>query len=220
MKTKTAVIVLLSARDNIERLCSLDTDSFICALRRFISRRGIPEKIFCDNGTNFVGAYSELKRSIRQLDSATIHAECLKRDIEWHFNPPTASHMGGVWERLIRVIRKVLAGMFDINCRMSDEMFETVLSEVEAVINGRPITKVSDDPKDENALTPNHLLLLGSGCSFPPGVFCSNDMYRRKWKFVQHLVNCFWKRWIESYVPELHWVSLSPLCIPECWSYN
>ena len=85
----------------------------------------------------------------------------------------------------------------------SDEMFETVLSEVEAVINGRPITKVSDDPKDENALTPNHLLLLGSGCSFPPGVFCSNDMYRRKWKFVQHLVNCFWKRWIESYVPEL-----------------
>ena len=101
------------------------------------------------------------------------------------------------------MIRKVLAGMFDINCRMSDEMFETVLSEVEAVINGRPITKVSDDPKDENALTPNHLLLLGSGCSFPPGVFCSNDMYRRKWKFVQHLVNCFWKRWIESYVPEL-----------------
>ena len=145
VKRYGCIFTCLSIRAvHIERLCSLDTDSFICALRRFISRRGIPEKIFCDNGTNFGGAYSELKRSIRQLDDATIQAECLKRDIEWHFNPPTASHMGGVWERLIRVIRKVLAGMFDINCRMSDEMFETVLSEVEAVINGRPITKVSD----------------------------------------------------------------------------
>ena len=100
--------------------------------------------------------------------------------------------MGGVWERLIRVIRKVLAGMFDINCRMSDEMFETVLSEVEAVINGRPITKVSDDLKDENALTPNHLLLLGSGCSFPPGVFCScESVMTPKMKMLLHRIICY-----------------------------
>ena len=204
IKRYGCIFTCLSIRAvHVEKLCSLDTDSFICALRRFIARRGVPERIYCDNGTNFVGACSELKRAMKELDKAKIHDECAKKSIEWHFNPPTASHMGGVWERLIRVIRKVFAGVINIGARITDEMLQTILCEVEAIINGRPITKSSDDPHDSCALTPNHLLLLGSSVSATPGVFCGADIYRKRWRCVQHLTDEFWRRWLKEYIPAL-----------------
>ena len=204
VKRYGCIFTCLSVRAvHIERICSLDTDSFICALRRFVSRRGCPEKLFCDNGTNLVGASAELKRSLKELQVSRIHDECLKQHIEWHFNPPKASHMGGIWERLIRVIRKVLSGLFDVNASISDEMLETVFTEAESIINGRPITKLSEDPSDSHPLTPNHLLLIGSGHLMSPGTFSTNDIYRRKWRFVQHLVEQFWKKWLRCYLPEL-----------------
>ena len=71
-------------------------------------------------------------------------------------------------------------------------------------MNGRPITKVSDDPKDLNALTPNHLLLLRAGTAIPPGVFSKEDNYaRRRWRQVQHLSNVFWSRWTREHPPSL-----------------
>jgi hypothetical protein len=204
IKRYGCIFTCLSIRAvHIEMLSRLDTDSFICALRRFVARRGCPQKIFCDNGTNFVGAHREIQKSLNELDQDKLQLECVKSDIQWHFNPPTASHMGGIWERLIRVIRKVFAGILIESCRMTDEMLQTVFAEVESIINGRPITKVSDDPKDESALTPNHLLLIGHGHSYSPGVFCDKDIYKRSWRFVQHLVDQFWKQWLRSYIPEL-----------------
>ena len=85
---------------------------------------------------------------------------------------------------------------------LDDERLVTLFCEVEAIVNGRPITKVSDDPKDLEALTPNHLLLLRKGPECPPGVFASSDLYsRRKWRQVQYLADIFWKRWTKEYLP-------------------
>ncbi|XP_046583554.1 uncharacterized protein LOC124290772 [Haliotis rubra] len=81
---------------HIEKLDSMETDSFINALTRFEARRGKPEIIRSDNGTNFKGANQELKQAIRELDQSKIYNSMLDRDIQWIFNPPTASHMGGV----------------------------------------------------------------------------------------------------------------------------
>ena len=87
---------------------------------------------------------------------------------------------------------------------VEDEGLHTILCEVEALLNGRPITKVSDDPKDLHALTPNHLLLTQSDQPLPPGVFHKADVYsKRRWRQVQYLVNIFWKRWIREYIPIL-----------------
>ena len=78
---------------------------------------------------------------------------------------------------------------------LDDEGLVTLMCEVESIINSQPLTKVSDDPEDVEALTPNHLLLLRSGSSLPPGIFDKNDLYsRRRWRQVQYLSDVFWRR--------------------------
>lgn len=79
-----------------------------------------------------------------------------------------------------------------------------MICEVESIVNSRPVTKVSDDPRDMEALTPNHLLLLRSGPSAPPGVFSKDEVYsRRRWRQVQYLADIFWRRWTKEYLPSL-----------------
>jgi hypothetical protein len=180
----------------------MDTDSFLNAFRRFISRRGIPSKVWSDNGSNFVGGSGELRKALKELDEAAILEYGVSQSIEWNFNPPTASHMGGVWERLIRTVRRVFMGISRGDHRFNDEILSTWFCEVESMINGRPITKVGDDPADMSALTPNHLLLLDGQNLGPPGEFSCSD-YRRRWRQVQHLSDMFWKRWVREYLPEL-----------------
>jgi len=188
---------------HLEKLCNMDTDSFINALRRFISRRGSPEKIYSDNGTNFVGAKAELEKSLRQVDKMLVQRFCLKENIDWTFNPPGASHMGGSWERMIRTVRQVLNGLFNIHTRLSDDMLDTLFCEVESIVNSRPITKVSDSIDDLEPLTPNHILLLRGCPPVSPGSFCDGDLFRRKWRVVQQLADTFWRRWLREYLPEL-----------------
>ena len=87
---------------------------------------------------------------------------------------------------------------------LDDEGLRTLMCEVESIVNGRPITKVSDDPRDYNALTPNHLLLLRGGSAMPPGAFSREDSYScRRWRQVQYLCNLFWRRWTRDYLPSL-----------------
>ena len=188
---------------HIEIAHTLDTDSCINAILRFIARRGQVKRIRSDNGTNLVGSNRELKHQIEQWNSSKIGKAMQQHHVDWAFNTPVASHQGGVWERQIRTIRKVLEGLLKTQ-RLDDESLRTLMCEVEATINGRPITRVSDDPDDLEALTPNHLLLLKVKPNLPPGVFDERDNYtRRRWKQVQYLADLFWKRWTKEYLPEL-----------------
>lgn len=187
---------------HIEKLHSLDTDSFIQGFRRFVARRGYPAKVWSDNGTNFVGACRELGKALKELDRAKIHDYCVQLQVDWSFNPPHASHKGGIWERMIRTIRRVLTAVVTTSV-LSDELLDTFLCEVESIINSRPLTKVSDDPKDPEALTPSHLLLLRQGSVLSPGIFLPNDVFRRRWRHVQFLACQFWKRWLREYLPLL-----------------
>ncbi len=119
---------------HLEVAHSLDTDSFLNVLERFIARRGEPKEIWSDNGTNFVGAVAEMKRSIQQWNQTQIHQHLLQHEIAWHFNPPKASHMGGVWERQIRTVRSVLAGLGGSHA-LDDEGLLTLLTVVEGIVN-------------------------------------------------------------------------------------
>ncbi|XP_064647483.1 uncharacterized protein LOC135500166 [Lineus longissimus] len=188
---------------HIEIAASLTTDSFINALVRFTSRRGHPELIRSDNGTNFVGAQKELKQAIKEWNQQKIEDFLHQKEIRWTFNPPAASNMGGVWERQIKTVRKVLNGVVKEQI-MDDEGISTLMCQVEAIINGRPITRLSDDPNDLEPLTPNYLLLFRSGPTLPPGLFGKADKYsKRRWKQVQYLANVFWRRWSREYLTGL-----------------
>ena len=188
---------------HIEIASSLDTDSFINAMRRFVARRGNPEEIRSDNGSNFVSGEKELRKCIKDWNQTKIHQTLLLKNIKWIFNPPGASHHGGVWERCIRTVRKVMRAIL-CEQTLNDESLHTLMCEVEAIINGRPITKVSDDPRDGEALTPNHLLLLHAGPPLPPGKFMKEDLYsRRRWRQVQYMADVFWRRWMKEYLPSL-----------------
>ena len=93
---------LVSRAVHIEIAHSLETDSFLNALRHFIARRGPVHELRCDNDTNFVGAKAELRKAIEEMDHDEITEKLRQQQIDWKFNPPTARHMGGVWERQIR----------------------------------------------------------------------------------------------------------------------
>ena len=180
---------------HIEVVHSMDTESFINALRRFISRRGRSEESRSDNGGNFVKGEKQLREALQQWNHAQIHEYLLQHDVKWIFNPPAASHHGGVWERCIRTVSKVMKALLKEQV-LDDEGLCTLMCKVESIVNGRPITKVSDDPRDCNALTPNHLLLLRGGLAMPPRAFSREDNYScRRWRQVQYLSCLFWRRW-------------------------
>ncbi|VDI77276.1 Hypothetical predicted protein [Mytilus galloprovincialis] len=143
--------------------------------------------MYSDNGTNLVSGDSELRKSIKNWK------DMLQQEIEWHFNPPLASHMSGSWERLIRSTRTILKALVKEQL-LNDEQLLTLMAEVEKILNDRPITPVSDDPNDPSVLTPKVFLLMKSNSDIPGGIFKKTDIYaRRRLKQVQCLANVFWR---------------------------
>ena len=144
-------------------------------VERFIARRGTPTTIMSDNGTNFVGAQKELLACI-EIWNQLAPAVFVQKGIKWKFNPPSAPHHGGSWERLVWSVKRVL---YDIlgNRRVTEEVLRTTLC-LEQSLNARPITAVSSDPLDLEALTPNHFILGQHAASFPSLSFEENSIIR------------------------------------------
>ena len=184
VKKYIALFTCMASRAvHLEVSNSLETDSFINALRRFICRRGPVRQLRSDQGTNFIGAKRELREALQAIDQCKISSEMLKEDcdrVTFKMNPPSASHAGGVWERQIRTVRSVLTALLDGNAGVLDgETFQTLICEDEAIVNSRPLTLDNlSDPDSLAPLTPNHILTMKTKpVLLPPGVFQREDQY-------------------------------------------
>ena len=191
---------------HIELIESMDTSCFINALRRFFALRGPAKQIRSDCGTNFTGACKELHMLLTDPDEPNVRKYLGEEGCSWIFNPPHSSHMGGAWERMIGISRRILDSMLKENSqsRLTHEVLSTLMAEVTAIINARPLAPISSDPESPFLLTPASLLTQ-KVCTLlpPPGTFDSKDLHRQQWRQVQHLANTFWHRWRREYLPIL-----------------
>lgn len=189
---------LSSRAVHIELIESMDTSSCINALRRFFALRGPAKELQSDCGTNFIGASKELEMG------NTVQGYLSKQGCSWNFRPPHASHMGGSWERMIGVARRILDSMLlQQKSRLTHEVLSTLMAEITAIINARPLLPVSTDPHQPFILSPAMLLTQKSGVPPPPGDFTDKDLFTKQWRQVQALANQFWARWSKEYLPSL-----------------
>ena len=174
---------------HLEVAKSLETDSFINALRRFLARRGPPSDIYSDDGINFVGADRELKQSLEEWNQLQIADFLSQKEIQWHFDPPSSPHFGGILERLVQSCKKALKVVL-YGQVVTDEVLETAFAETEALVNSRPLTEVSSSSSDLEAITPNHFLIYRANPVLPCGVFADKEVSSKKrWRQTQILIN-------------------------------
>ncbi|XP_067208930.1 uncharacterized protein [Linepithema humile] len=192
---------------HLEVVSDLTSDGFLAALKRFISRRGIPTHIYSDNGTNFIGANNHLKELYALFNSDEhknrISSFSLEHRITWHFIPPIAPHHGGLWESTVklfkhhfkRVIGELLFTFKELN---------TFTIEVEGILNSRPISSISSDPNDPLVLTPAHCLIGRPMNNMPESDFTSVPANRLStWEHITKVRQDFWSRWSLEYLNEL-----------------
>jgi hypothetical protein len=180
---------------HIELVTDLSTAAFLAALRRFFARRGKSVKLFSDCGTNFVGAFRELTEFAKLAAS--------QEKVEWQFNPPSAPHFGGLWEAGIKSVKTHLNRVIGLQVLTFEELY-TVLTQVEAVLNSRPLFPISSDPNDLVALTPGHFLTLQPLTTVSePDLSHINVNRLNRWQLLQQLHQDFWKRWHAEYLHTL-----------------
>ncbi len=187
---------------HLEVAHSMDTSSCIMAIRNFQGRRGSPRKYFSDNGTNFHGAHNVFVQEFANLDHDKIREEFVTSETSWSFNPPKAAHMGGIWERMVGIVKNCLDEVLTVRYP-TDEMLKSLFIEVENMVNSRPLTYVSLESPDDEVLTPNHFLLGSSSGQKPPGHFTDADLLRNNWRAIQMMSDKFWKKFVDEYLPTL-----------------
>ncbi|XP_055614831.1 uncharacterized protein LOC129761148 [Toxorhynchites rutilus septentrionalis] len=190
---------------HIELVGDLSTAAFLAAFRRFVSRRGRPSDVYSDNGKNFEGAKNELEEIHRLLrnNAEEIHSFCTKEAINWHLCPPKAPHFGGLWEAAVKVAKAHMYKQLG-NSRLSFEEMSTLLTQVEAAMNSRPLVPLSEDPNDLACVTPAHFL-IGSTMHAVPELDLTKISVSilDRYQATQRLYQKFWHHWRSEYLQEL-----------------
>lgn len=192
---------------HIELVKDLTTKSFLAAFRRFISRRGTPATVYSDNATNFVGARNELAE-LRNLFISESHLKevqefCSTKGISWLHIPPRSPHWGGLWESTVKQfkyhLKRATVGMI-----FSSEALETIMCQIECILNSRPLTPLSNNIDDPEVLTPGHFL-IGEPLNLLPEPCYQDQNFNRldDWQQRQYLIGKLWKRFYNDYIMEL-----------------
>ncbi|XP_071580243.1 uncharacterized protein [Temnothorax nylanderi] len=190
-------VCLATSAIHIEVVTDYTTEAFIAAYKRFTGRRGICATLQSDCGTNFVGADAALRQRFTSA-SRELHelAYLLAKDgTKWIFNPPSAPHFGGKWEAAVKSTKFHLTRVIGDTLLTYKEL-NTVVIQIEAVLNFRPLCPLSDDPSDYAALTPGHFLIGEPPTNIPePGLSSEPESRLNRWQLLRKKIDLFWKRW-------------------------
>ena len=210
VKAYICIFVSLSVKAvHLELVSDLTAEAFLAALRRFIARRGHPSLIWSDHGTNFVGANRKLKELVELLQNQRtqriISEFCTCRKIEWKFIPERAPHFGGLWEAAVKSTKTHLKRII-ANIKLTYEEFSTVLTQIEACLNSRPLVPLNAADDDGiQALTPGHFLIGQPLMALPDPSFSYRTVsLLHRWHLCQNLVRHFWQRWSSEYLAALN----------------
>ena len=195
---------------HLELVTDMSAPTFLRCLKRFTARRGLPRKFVSDNGKAFQVAARTLKDMTSQSEFTRHLAEV---GIEWTFNLEKAPWWGGLFERLVKLVKRCLRKIVG-QAKFSFDELNTALVEVEAIVNSRPLTYISSDDVEE-PLTPSHLLVGRRLLSLPDDLCyivdkddeeftVTEDTLRKRAKNLNNVLNHFWTRWAKEYLQELH----------------
>ncbi|XP_029156108.1 uncharacterized protein LOC114928910 [Nylanderia fulva] len=197
---------------HLEVVSDYSSEAFIAALRRFVSRRGLCTDVYSDCGTTFVGADRTLRELFKASSSEGHHIAraANNQGIRWHFNPPAAPHFGGLWEAAVKSTKFHLRRVIG-ETTLTYEELSTLLTQIEACLNSRPLQALSDDPDDTSALTPGHFLIGAPLLAVPePSSTGQPASTLSRWRHLQLMRDHFWQRWSAEYVhglnPRTKWV--------------
>ncbi|XP_011864059.1 PREDICTED: uncharacterized protein LOC105559972 [Vollenhovia emeryi] len=203
---------------HLELVSDYTSEAFLAAFRRFTSRRGLCSVVYSDCGTNFTGADKELQRLFQasSQQSRDIARDLANQGVKWHFNPPAAPHFGGLWEAAVKSAKHHLRRVIG-EARLTFEELTTLLAQIEACLNSRPLRALSDDLEDITALTPGHFLVGSALLAIPePSLIDTQENLLSRWRNVQRMRDHFWARWSSEYLhgiasrPKWHGPALTP----------
>lgn len=217
MKSYVALFVCFATKAiHVELVSNLTTEAFLACLDRFISRRGMPTTIHCDNAKTFKGAANTLKE-LYNLQSSEKHRDsvysfCNKRYISFKFIPSYSPHHGGIWEAGCKGLKHHLKRVIGNLCLTFEELY-TVIVQIEGVLNSRPLLTL--DPNEGKYLTPGHFLIGAALTSYPDVNLTETPVHRLKfWNIVTKLKQDYWKSWSKDYLNQLQsrpkWKQASP----------
>ena len=189
-----------------EIVFGLDADSLLHAIRCFCVRRPGVQTFHSDQGTNLTKADKTIKSQLMLWNKSC--AEHLRmKGIDWNLIAPRSPHVGGVWERMVSLVKRHLAHQGSSE-PLHIRALQTLVVEIEGIVNRRPLTPSSDNPDDFEALTPAHLLYPGaslhSSNNILPSTSTNAETLRNSWIRVQARVNAFWLHWKRDYITLLH----------------
>ncbi|GBM33304.1 hypothetical protein AVEN_274707-1, partial [Araneus ventricosus] len=192
---------------HLEVVSNMSVKSFIMSLRRFLARRGCVKVFYSDNAKTFRSSCEILKGFKSIIRQPELKSFITSDGISWKFIPERSPWWGGFWERLMRSIKEPLTKTLG-RALLTLEELSTILTEIESVINNRPITYDSDELDEPRILTPSHFLLPGHlNTGFVPEYFLNlflsaSDrvtLSRRK-LFQMKLLKQLWVKWKEQYL--------------------
>lgn len=201
-------ICLVVKAVHIEIVADLTAVSCVNAVKRIVGRRGRIQELYCDNATAFVGADRELsvsrKQFLQQFKEGEWRNYCLDSGIKFCFIPARSPHFGGIWEAGIKSFKHHFRRIMGLKA-FSIDQFHTVVTQVEAVLNSRPLSPLTDSPDDLAALTPGHFLIGEPLVAIPePDLSHINPGRLSRLQDMKKALQDLWVRWSRDYVSHLH----------------